>query len=78
MTACLPARSEGHFEMHSLRELELNRLREMTPAEKLLVSQGLWRDARTLTLVAVRGRHPDWSHEDVVRETRRIMSGDRA
>ena len=64
--------------MPSLRELELNRLRDMTPAEKLRVAQGLWREARALTLAAVRRRHTDWSHEDVLREARRIMSGDRA
>lgn len=64
--------------MPTLRELELERLRRMTPAEKLRVAQGLWRDARALTLAAIRERHPEWSPDDVLRETRRTMSGGRA
>ncbi len=64
--------------MVSTRELELARLRAMTPHEKLRVAHGLWRDAQRLTKAAVVHRHPEWSDEMVLREVRRIMSDDRA
>jgi hypothetical protein len=64
--------------MPTLRELELERLRRMTPAEKLRAAQGLWREARALTLAAISRRHPEWSREDVLIATRGAMSGGRA
>ncbi|MBC7897770.1 MAG: hypothetical protein H7066_20290 [Cytophagaceae bacterium] len=64
--------------MRSPRDIALPQLRSMTPAEKLRVADGLWRDARALTEAAVVQRHPDWTRERVLAETRRIMSGDRA
>ena len=57
---------------------ELERLRAMTPAEKLRVSAALWREARTLTRAAVALRNPTWHAEQIERESRRIMSGGRA
>jgi len=64
--------------MHTLRELELERLRRMTPAEKLRVAHGLWREARALTIAAISSRHPAWSREEVLFATGRTMSGGRA
>ncbi len=64
--------------MTTVLDLELARLRAMTPAEKLRVSAGLWRDARALSRAAITRRHPEWTVEQVETETRRVMSGDRA
>ena len=64
--------------MDTTRERELARLRAMTPAEKLRVAEALWRDAWALTEAGVVMRHPDWSRDQVRRETRRLMSGGRA
>jgi len=57
---------------------ELERLRAMTPTEKLRVSAALWREARTITRAAVAQRNPTWQPDQIERETRRIMSGGRA
>ena len=64
--------------MPSISQLELARLRAMTPAEKLRVANGLWLDARKLTKAMIVLRHPEWTEVQVLRETRRVMSGDRA
>jgi hypothetical protein len=64
--------------MDTGRERELARLRMMTPAEKLRVAQGLWRDAWALTEAGVSMRHAEWTRDQVRQETRRLMSGGRA
>jgi len=76
--ACHRTPFVGHSGVPTLRELELERLREMTPAEKLRVAHGLWREARALTIASVSSRHPEWSREEVLIATRRMMSGGRA
>jgi len=73
-----PAYSRDISSMTTVLDLELARLRAMTPAEKLRVSAGLWRDARALSQAAITRRHPEWTVEQVETETRRVMSGDRA
>ena len=62
--------------MPSVLDLELIRLRAMTASEKVAVMHALWRQARSLTLAGVRGRHPDWSSERVEAEAREIPRGD--
>ena len=64
--------------METARKRELARLRAMTPAEKLRVAEGLWRDAWALTEAGIVMRHPEWTREQVRKETRRLMSGGRA
>ena len=61
--------------MDSVWDQELARLRAMSPAEKLKVADGLWRDARGLTEAGVVRRHPEWTREQIQQETRRLMSG---
>jgi hypothetical protein len=49
-------------------------LRQKTPAERLAISHGMWRFARELLRSALRAQHPDWSEEQVHRETARRLS----
>jgi len=59
--------------MASTEEIELAILRRMTPAEKLDVMQGLWRQAWELKAAGVRLQHPEWSQERVAAEVREIF-----
>jgi hypothetical protein len=64
--------------METERDRELARLRAMAPAEKLRVSEALWREARAITEAAIVKRHPEWTRDQIRRETARLMSDDRA
>jgi hypothetical protein len=64
--------------MKTVRDREVARLRAMTAAEKLRVTEALWREARTITEAAIVSRHPEWTRDQVRQETRRVMSGGRA
>lgn len=59
--------------MASQHDLELARLRAMTASEKIAVMHALWRQARSLIVAGVRGRHPDWPSERVEAEARKIL-----
>ena len=61
--------------MTSVLDLELARLRAMTASEKVAVMHALWRQAWSLTVAGVRGRHPDWSQGQVDAATRAIFLG---
>jgi hypothetical protein len=53
-------------------------LRHKTPAEKLEMAFGMWRFARDTIRRVVAMQHPDWTPEEVQRETaRRLSHGDR-
>ena len=62
--------------MTSTLDLEVTRLRAMTASEKVAVMHALWRQAWSLTTAGVRGRHPDWSPEQVEAEVREIFHRD--
>ena len=64
--------------MSTVRDLELTRLRQLTPAEKLAVSQAMWREAWALRRASIAAQHPEWSKEQVERVTRAAVSGERA
>ncbi|WP_337177217.1 hypothetical protein [Paludisphaera sp.] len=49
-------------------------LRRKTPAERLEMTFAMWRFARDLVSASVRASHPDWSDDEVRRETARRMS----
>lgn len=60
--------------MGSVLAQQNERLRAMTADEKVRLSHALWLEARSVTAAGVRGRHPEWSDEQVaarVRELRR-------
>ena len=40
-------------------------LRAMSLGERLALNASLWENARALQEAAVRGRHPDWTEEQV-------------
>jgi len=63
--------------MTTLDDRELIRLRSMTVAEKLRVTEALWRQAQQMVRAAVADQHPEWSAEQVANETRRRLSGER-
>ena len=49
-------------------------LRSKTPAERLAMAHGMWRYARNLLRSILRGQHPDWTEEEINRETARRLS----
>ena len=49
-------------------------LRAKTPAERLMISDGMWRFAWTLIETVIGNEHPDWSKEAIRREVVRRMS----
>lgn len=60
--------------MPTVLELELIRLRCMTAAEKIAVSEALWREAWALKRSAIATQHPDWSAAQLERATREAMA----
>lgn len=51
-------------------------LRSKTPAERLEIAFGMWRYARNTILRIVQAEHPEWSPDEVQRETaRRLLHG---
>ncbi|MGE0553541.1 MAG: hypothetical protein AB7R55_08925 [Gemmatimonadales bacterium] len=60
--------------MPTLRERELARLKEMTPTEKLAVSELLWRQAWALKAASLRRRYPDWTSEEIGEATKRALA----
>jgi hypothetical protein len=49
-------------------------LRTKTPAERLAISNGMWRSARRMIEAMLHKEHPDWSDEAIQRETARRIS----
>ena len=45
----------------------------MTADEKVRLSHALWLEARSVTAAGVRGRHPEWSAEQVAARVRELM-----
>jgi len=52
---------------------QAERLRAMTADEKVRLSHALWVEARNVTAAGVRGRHPDWSAEQIATRVRELM-----
>lgn len=61
--------------MGETRDRELDRLRAMTPAEKLRVAERLRADAIRLMRAALAQRHPSWSDQQLRAEARRRVNG---
>lgn len=61
--------------MATVEERELARLRRMTAAEKLAVSERLWHEAWALKRAAIARRHPDWPAARIEEATRRALAG---
>jgi Rv0078B-related antitoxin len=49
-------------------------LRTKTPDEKLAMADSMWRMARDLIRDKLRQDHPDWSEDQIARETARRLS----
>lgn len=49
-------------------------LRRMTPAERIAQAFRLWRSAVVITRGSVRQQHPDWTEEQVLRESANRLS----
>lgn len=49
-------------------------LRAKTPAQRLAISNGMWRSARRMIEAILRKEHSDWPPEAIHRETARRMS----
>jgi hypothetical protein len=60
------------FEM--IDEAMVSVLRTKTPAERLAISNGMWRSARRMIEAILRKEHPDWSDEVVQLEIASRMS----
>lgn len=51
-------------------------LRQKTPAQRLQIAFGMWEFARNMIRANLRREHPEWSDEEVQRETaRRLAAG---
>jgi len=59
--------------MPAAHDLELARLRDMTPAEKFAAAHSLWQTAWDLKAAGVRWLHPDWTEPQVLAEVRAIF-----
>ncbi len=52
-------------------------LRGMTERQRLEIGFGMWRSARDMIRRVLRHEHPDWTEEEIARETaRRLLHGD--
>lgn len=60
------------------REVELEALRRMTPAEKVAVMNALIRQAYELKTAGIRMARPDLSEEEVRARARELVGGDRS
>lgn len=49
------------------------RLRAMSADEKVRLAHALWLEARSVAAAGERGRHPDWSDEQVAERVRELM-----
>ena len=61
--------------MATVLERDLARLRQLTAAEKLAVSEALWREAWALKRASIARKHPDWTADRVEEATREAMAG---
>jgi Rv0078B-related antitoxin len=48
--------------------------RAMTPSQKLAIVDRMWRSARRMIRANLAREHPDWTSEELDRETARRMS----
>ena len=49
-------------------------LRGKTPEERVLIGGFSWRTAQMMMLAQVASRHPEWSSDEVARETARRLA----
>lgn len=71
----MPSRSQDRpprFEMVDDAMAEI--LRRKTEGERLKIADGLWRMARQIVRAQLTADHPDWTTEQIRRETARRMS----
>ena len=59
--------------MSIVRDLETERLRQMTAEAKVRVSELLWHQAWAAAAAGVRARHPDWTESQVADGVRELM-----
>ncbi|MDX1963709.1 MAG: hypothetical protein SFX18_11185 [Pirellulales bacterium] len=60
--------------IQQLHPLQVQILKEKTPAERLALGFGMWRSARNLVRAAIRHEHPDWSEDQVHAEAAHRLS----
>lgn len=60
--------------MESAKELQIQRIREMSPDQRIRIAHALWVEARNATVAGVKGRHPDWQKDQVAQRVRELMS----
>lgn len=56
-----------------LHPAQIAAYRRMTPAEKLRRMSALYWMARRMKMAALKSQHPDWTEEQIVAETSRIL-----
>ena len=71
------ARYLGVMEPVDAKEVELDALRRMTPAQKLEVMHALIRQAYQLKAAGIRAGRPHLSEEEVWAQARALVGGDR-
>ena len=63
---------KADFELPDPRVMEI--LRQKTPQERLALAFDIWESARIIVLGAVRQQHPEFTDEQVLRETANRLS----
>lgn len=57
-----------------LHPMVVESLRKLTHAERLKQAFGMWDAARNMVRGVLRQEHPDWTEEQILRETARRLS----
>lgn len=59
--------------MNTVIDIQARGLRAMTADEKIRVSQALWEETWEVLAAGVRGRHPEWTPEQVETRVRELL-----
>ena len=51
-------------------------LRAKSGAERLRIAFGMWESTRRMLIYMLKGDHPDWSQEQILREVSRRLAHD--
>jgi hypothetical protein len=65
---------EARRAIRANRARDRDRVRAMTPSEKLGLVHSLWRQAWALATAGMRARHPDWTDAQVGDAVREVFS----
>jgi hypothetical protein len=59
-----------------LHEAQIQALRRMTQAQRLVVNASLWDHAHTLKRAMIRSLHPDWTKEQIEEAVQKVFQSE--